>query len=436
MSRHPSLIVLPLLVLSACQIVTMGGPKSGSSSKDASANSGGVEESSGKADDGAPDKVTTGLPATAAHASIAWLVEATSDVPDAPLGGTAQTKVDGAKAGGFIAEVAIGNVAPSVLKTRWLPKTAKALEAVKPITDVKSLAAAKALVTDAKKVAKDEVATIANSSDRSNAEDESKWAFETLDEMFAKLEPQMTAKNPPIKDRALASWAKLVHHEDDAVAIEMMQQGLPMYVTLLKTGVAPKRTTKTAPRYLHPAIRYYLRSVADFGIEIAAPVLGMDVTDTLRGKNVDVLLAASDVALREIAPLILEKCGDKADAAKLRTLPKIKDEATLQADTDVFGGMQGYADSPNYDCLRMAINATTSTSEAIKAFEFQKKKINDHPYYARQAITGWAQAFGWLHREGASDDTLRTMMMKDLEGFAAKLRAMPRRKEVEREDKG
>jgi hypothetical protein len=432
-----SVFVAPLLVLSAaCQLVTVGGPKSGSS-KSPSAESASVEGSKDKADDkGAADAVTTGLPATAAHASIAWFVGRMDDVPDAPLGGTAQTKVDGAKAGGFIAEIAIGNVAPSVLKTRRMPKTAKVLEAVKAITDAKSLSEAKTLVADAKKVAKDELATIPDSGDRSNSETQSTRIFEALDDMLAKLEPQMTATNAPIRDRSLASWAAILEGANDDTAIEMIQRDLPLYVTLLKTGTAPKRTTKTAPRYLHPAIRYYLRGVAGYGIEMAAPVLGMDVTDTLRGKNVDVHLVAADVALRELAPLVLESCNDKTDAAKLRTLPKIKDEATLQADTDAFGNMQGYSGSPNYGCLEMALNATTSTSEAIKAFEFQKKKINDHPYYARSAITGWVQAFSWLRGHGTSDDAVRGMMMKDLEGFAAKLRAMPRRKEVEREPKG
>ena len=425
------LVTLSLLAGSSCIVRT---PSTDPKSANPSGKQGpsGVAGGAGSHEDEAPNAVTTGLPATAAHASLAWFIGRIGDLPDATLGGTAQSKVDGTKALSFVAELAIGDVAPSILRTRHLPKTATALAAVKPITDAASLKVAVTLVSDAKKLAHDELATITSSSDKSNAQTASERTFEALDALLSDLGVRSAAAPAPIPDRLLSSWVALFEGSNDVTQIELLERDVPLVVTLLKTGVAPKRTTKTAPRWVHPAIRSFLVKMSSMPLADYAQLLGIDVTDTLRGRNVDVHVLGADVSLRELAPRVLESCKDAEDAAKLRALKPIHDEPSLMAGLEVLGPMTDDT-NPKHLCAQAASNSAQPVSEAVTAFDYLKKKINDHPYYARTAIVGWSGALGELHGAGVDHEELLKLASGYLSGFATKVRAMPRRKETTRE---
>ena len=418
-------LFLAALSTSACTIKAIGGfydktPES--SSKGGSAEN---DAKGGGPKDEDPNKVTTGLPATAAHPSIAWFVERADDVPDVALGATAQTTVDAAKAGGFVAEIAIGNIAASVLKSRHLPKTAAVLAGVQPIVDTKSLAAAKALVATARKTGEQEITTLDEW--KSDAQKYSEWTFEPLEKMLGELENAITTKKAPIRDRMLAPWVEIGKGDGNA---ETVTGDLPLYVTLLKTGTAPKRTTKTTTsnaKWIHPSIRYFFRAIASWPIEDASQILGIDATDTWRGKNTEVAALAADFALRDLAPRILESCGDTIDAAKLRTTKPVKDVATL----DVPTMLRADIDDVKFACATGV--ASLATSAARDAFRWEKQQINEHPYYARTAINEWPIEVRGMVQNG-SYAAARVLLMKELQAFVTKLRAMPRRKETTRED--
>ena len=246
--------------------------------------------------------------------------------------------------------------------------------------------------------------------------------------MLGDLEKTLSTKKAPIRDCMLAPWVEIGKGEVNPQTVE---RDLPLYVTLLKTGVAPKRTAKTTTanaKWIHPSIRYFFRGIASWPIADASQLLGIDATDTWRGTNTAVNMLAADLALRDLAPRILESCGDKVDAAKLRTTKPVKDEATL--DVPIF--MLADLDDVKFGCAKGVANLDTSA--VSDAFRWEKSKINDHPYYARTAINEWPNEVRGMVPDANGYGPARVLLMKELQVYVAKLRAMPRRKETTRKD--
>lgn len=377
--------------------------------------------------------VTTGLPETAAHPSIAWLVARIRDVPNVPLGRTAQTRVNALEASSFLTERAIGDIVPSLLRTRHLPRTAEKLARVRPIGDAASFQAAQALVQEAETFARGEVGTIQDYSDHANAEGAAQGSFEVLHAMLADVSSRAQRPPGPIEDAALRPWYTLLDFCNDDTSIELVERGLAHYAKLLQTGRAPARGERVTPRWLHPAIRTYLYiagerlPLADFAV-----ILGVDATDTLRGRNIDVHLIGAEVALRDLAPRVLDLCNAHAEATALRATRPIRDERTLTAAAELLGSMNDY-DNPNRLCVEAASNMTDPVGEASSAFGYIRQDINSHPYYARGAIVGWISALAFFSERGVPHDQVLALAVGLLTDTVAKLRRMPRRRETTRE---
>lgn len=436
-ARLALLSLWSLLATASCELLQQqaGGSAGPAPSTSEYGSAGGESPSAQSAEPAAlgATSVTTGLPEGAAHPSIAWLIARIRDVPNVPLGDTAHTRVTALEASSFLTERAIGDIVPSLLRTRHLPRTADKLARVRPISDPASFQAAQTVVTEAETFARGELGTIQDYSDHANAEGAAQGSFEVLHAMLADVSARGQRPPSPVEDAALRPWYALLDLCNDDTKIELVERGLAHYARLLRTGRAPARAERVTPRFVHPAIRTYLYiagerlPLADFAV-----VLGVDATDTLHGRNIDVNLIGADVALRDLAPRVLDLCNAHTEAGALRATRPIRDERTFIAARDLLGGMSDY-DNPNRLCIEAALNTAQSVGETSEAFSYIRQDINSHPYYARSAIVGWVSTFGFFSEHGVPHDQVVALAVQLLTDTVAKLRRLPRRRETGRE---
>lgn len=438
----PARVVLSLACLIAatgCELLQRqsAGSSAPSGSTSEYGSAGGERPSSGTAADApaaTPTGITTGLPDDAAHPSVAWILARMRDIPNVPLGRTAQTRVTALEASSFLTERAIGDIVPNYFRTRHLPRTADKLARVRPISDPASFQAAQSIVAEAETFAQGELATLQdNYSDHANAEGAARGSFEVLHAMLADVAARAQRPPGPIEDAALRPWYTLLDFCNDDTQTVLLERGLAHYVKLLRTGRAPARTERVTPRLMHPAVRTYLYIAGErLPLGDYAQLLGVDATDTLHGRNVDVALIGADVALRELAPRVLDLCNAHGEATAMRATRPIRDERTFIAARDLLGSMGDY-DDPNQQCVNAAQNMSQSVGEASDAFGHVRQDINSHPYYARGAIVGWVSTFGFFSERGVPREQVLALAVKLLTETVAKLRRLPRRSETSRE---
>lgn len=395
---------------------------------------------SGTAPEAAPSDVPAvtpveTLPPDAAHPVIARFLARTGEVPGHGFGGTSRTRASALDVQAFATHRAIADIAPAYLRSRHLPSAAAALGRVRPIRDAASFAEARARLDEIRAAAHEEVAGLREYSDRANAGGAWELTHEVLKSMLDDLGRRAGAPDAPLADDVLDGWARILDECNDDDVPGLVEKNVVHLAVLLRTGRAPAANQRVAVKHVHPGLATYVRLLGrDLTTAEMAQVLSIDLGDTLRGRNTDVMLFAADRAVRDLAPRILESCGATAEAADLRSTPPIRTEAQLDA------ALERYADMTHWERNletrhRLCIEAGSAAlvDDAHAAFQAERGDYNSHPYYARNALASWRQALTSLREFGMPREATLELAMTLLRDAHAALKRMPRRRETSRE---
>ncbi|MEM6993702.1 MAG: hypothetical protein AAF721_24525 [Myxococcota bacterium] len=212
---------------------------------------------------------------------------------------------------------------------------------------------------------------------------------------------------------------------------------LQALLAVVKTGKSPK-LAKVKAKPVHPAILLQVEHAQrDLDAAQWAELVGVDVSDTARGSNIDVLVYAADLAAGRFFAELLDACGSGNAAESVRgdKVPKIRKPADVDK---VFGVVDALINDHKREdrlCVQKAWRPIGETlGELSEAASHKRADINQTLPYADRAFSEWHYIVEDLHTDKAERFELTMALLKDSVRAIKKMKRRPAKDMVRLED--